>query len=157
MAALDLRAQLRGGAERAKGLLVKDLNALEEDKAVETPGGVARNAVHIVAECAAVNGRVANFLKTGEFKSPSDEERKAFFDAHTTKASVLSVLEQQTQALLTAIDGLDENTLGELVPETPLGPMSRFGVAQIPAMHMMYHDGQLNYIQSLHGDDKMHW
>ena len=157
MPALDLRAQLRGGTERAKGLLVKDLNAIAEDKLEETPGGVARNATHIVAECAAVNATVAKFLATGEFASPSDEERKAYFAAHTTKESVLNVLEQNTQALLSAIDGLDEDTLGDIIPETPLGPMSRFGVAQIAAMHMMYHDGQLNYIQSLHGDDKMHW
>ncbi len=157
MADLDLRAVLRAGIERTHGLLVNDLNAVGDDKLTACPGGVASNAVHIIAECAAVNGTIANYLKTGQFTRPTPEQRKAYFEAHTTKESVLSELEKQTQALLSAIDGLDVSTLTEMVPDTPLGPMPRFGVAQIPAMHMMYHDGQLNYIHMLHGDDQMHW
>jgi len=27
----------------------------------------------------------------------------------------------------------------------------------LPAGHMMYHDGQINYIQLLLGDTKFHW
>ncbi len=51
MPALDLRAQLRGGTERAKGLLVKDLNAIAEDKLDETLGRRG-------AQCHAYRGRV---------------------------------------------------------------------------------------------------
>ncbi len=29
-------------------------------------------------------------------------------------------------------------------------------IAELPVSHVMYHDGQLNYIQTLHGDDQMH-
>ena len=30
-------------------------------------------------------------------------------------------------------------------------------IAQIMVSHIWYHDGQLNYIQSLLGDEKVHW
>ena len=157
MATLDVRAQLRGTTEFTHGLIVKDLNAVGDAQASASPGGVARNAVQIAAECAAINGMVAGFLTTGEFIRASKEEQAAYYAAHETKEAVLATLEKQTQTLLTAIDGMDEATMGDIIPETPLGPMSRFAIAQLPAMHMMYHDGQLNYIHTLHGDDKMHW
>jgi hypothetical protein len=35
--------------------------------------------------------------------------------------------------------------------------MSKFALAHLASIHMMYHDGQLNYIQSLHGDGEIHW
>src|SRR4051812_6110652 len=100
MAALDLRAQLRGGTEFTNGLLVKDLTAVDDDKANASPGGVSRNAVQIVAECAAINGMVAGFLTTGEFTRASEEEQAAYYAAHQTKEAVLATLEKQTQALL---------------------------------------------------------
>ena len=39
----------------------------------------------------------------------------------------------------------------------PFGPATRLAAAGIASMHMMYHDGQLNYVHMLHGDMEMHW
>ncbi len=30
-------------------------------------------------------------------------------------------------------------------------------MALIAINHIMYHDAQINYLQSLHGDQEMHW
>ena len=35
--------------------------------------------------------------------------------------------------------------------------MSKYDLAQMAALNTMYHDGQLNYFQALHGDGVMHW
>ena len=35
--------------------------------------------------------------------------------------------------------------------------MSKYDLAQMAALNTMYHDGQLNYFQALHGDGEMHW
>lgn len=157
MSTFDARAHLHGVTVRAHQMFVKDLNALTEENASACPGGVARPAIEVVVECAGVNGSIAGLLTTGEFNRPTPEERKAHYATITTREAALAELEQKTQALLAAIDTMDENTLGEMLPGIFGSPMTRFALAEVPYMHMMYHDGQLNYIQSLHGDSEIHW
>jgi hypothetical protein len=36
-------------------------------------------------------------------------------------------------------------------------PTPLFTLAHIAVSHLWYHDGQLNYIQALLGDEKVHW
>jgi hypothetical protein len=157
MPALQPKEHLRAVTERAHRLLVNDLKAIAEDRNNTCPGGCARPALHIVAECAAVNGFVAGFLETGRAERPSREERDAHLRSFDTAEKALAYLDRETQNLLRVLDGLDENTLGD-VSEAPLGrPMTRFAVAELPSSHMMYHDGQLNYLQTLYGDDQNHW
>lgn len=157
MPVVDLKEHLIQATERHHSRLVNDLKALPAEKAVVSPGGCARTAVNIAAECGAINGFVARFLKTGEATRPTPEERQAFLATFDTVEKALNFLETETQALLSVIGALDAETLG--AEETALfgRPMSRFAIAELPAMHMSYHDGQLTYIQSLHGDDKNHW
>jgi uncharacterized damage-inducible protein DinB len=35
--------------------------------------------------------------------------------------------------------------------------VTMFMMLTITAAHMMYHDGQVTYLQQLCGDEKMHW
>jgi hypothetical protein len=157
VSALEPKEHLKGFMQRMHHLLVNDLNALPDDKINVCPGGCARSALHIVAECATLNGRIAAYLQTGEIKRLPPEEREAHLNSFDTREKALAYLEQETQKLLDVIETLDVATLGDISNE-PLGrPMSRFAVAELPAVHMMYHDGQLNYLQALHGDDQMHW
>ena len=158
MPTLDLKAQLRESTERSHRLLTNDLKAIAADRTNDSPGGCARTAVNIVAECASVNAMVATILGGAEFTRPAREEREAFLNSFDTAEKALAYLDQETEKLMSAIDALDENTMGDESSFSPFGrPMTRFGLASLPAMHMMYHDGQLNYIQSLHGDGEMHW
>lgn len=157
MSTLQPKVHLRAITERASRLLANDLNALPKEKQNARPDGCARAPLHIVAECAAVNNMIARLLKGEAFQRPSPEEREAFLKSFDTAEKAVSFLEQETQTLLAAFETLDESTLGEET-DSPLGrPMTRFAIAELPAVHMMYHDGQLNYIQTLYGDDKMHW
>ncbi|MES1227824.1 MAG: DinB family protein, partial [Armatimonadota bacterium] len=55
----------------------------------------------------------------------------------------------------------DYDALGEdkaLMPlQTPYGERTPADLLTFMAIHTMYHDGQLNLLQSLYGDDKMNW
>jgi hypothetical protein len=157
MADFQPKAHLRAFTERMHGLLANDLKAIPEDKNNVSPVPGARPALHIVAECAVFNGLIADYLSAGTASFPRGEERETLLRSFDTAEKALTFLDEQTQKLLAAIDALDEDTLGE-VSRQPLGrPMSRFGLAEMPATHMMYHDGQLNYIHTLLGDTQMHW
>ncbi len=157
MPALQPKEHLRTFTERAYRLLVNDLNALAQERHHASPGGCARSALNIVAECAMVNQYIAEYLTTGKAERPSPEQRAAHLASFDTSEKALAYLEKATQQLLEAIGALDEAMLGDVSDQPLRRPMSRFAVAELPAVHMSYHDGQLNYIQTLHGDDQMHW
>jgi uncharacterized damage-inducible protein DinB len=158
MPALNLKEPLIQFTRSAQTMMSNDLKAIPQEQLCVSPGGCARDALNLVAECAMVNGFVSRFLQTGSFERPPAEDRQAHLASFDTAEKALSYLEQETNHLVAAIEAVDENTLGDVIETTPLGrPMTRFAIAQLPAVHMMYHDGQLNYIQTLHGDDKMHW
>ena len=156
MAELDLAAQLRATTERAYSNLVNDLNALDEEKASGSPNAALRPAIKVVAECGSVNGLLAELVRTGTATRPSPEEREAYYASITTRAEALAELEKGTQKLYAAIDAIAPDRWGETVP-TPLGSMTVMGAASFAALHMMYHDGQINHLHMLHGDTEMHW
>ena len=156
MAELDLAAQMRATTEWAYGNLVNDLKALAEEQAAGSLDAGARPAIKLVAECGAVNGIIAGLLTTGEMSRPSPEQQEAYYAAITTQAEALAALEAGTQKLYTAIDGIAADRWGEIV-ETFFGPRTLLATASIAAMHMMYHDGQLNSLHLRHGDTEMHW
>jgi len=153
---VDLKVHLREATTRAHRLLTNDLKALDHTTCLQCPSEKARSAVHIVAECASVNGMIATYLETGELNRPSLEEREAHLSSFHTPEKVLDYLDHETHRLLGAFEKLDPATLNESC--NVIGrPMTRFALAELPASHMMYHDGQLNYIQTLYGDTEIHW
>ena len=61
------------------------------------------------------------------------------------------------QAVCRAIDTFSEADLGKEVA-MPWGAKFPAMVAiLLPTSHMTYHDGQINYIQTLFGDAEFHW
>ena len=156
MAELNLAAHLRATTEWAYNNLVNDLNALDEEKAAGSPDTALRPTIKVVAECGSVNGALAELVAAGMAAMPSPDERAAYYAAITTRAEALAALETGTQKLYAAIDGVTSDRWGETV-QTPLGAMTVLAAAGIAAQHMMYHDGQINYLHMLHGDTEMHW
>ena len=156
MAELNMAAHLHATIKMAYKNLVNDLNALDADKAVGTPHASLRPAIKMVAECGSVNGLLANLVATGQASMPTPEERTAFYDSITTPEAALAVLEDGTQKLYAAIDAAAPETWGDGVAG-PFGPWTRAEAAGFAALHLMYHDGQLNSVHLLHGDSEMHW
>lgn len=157
MTAIDPRAALRAPIDFAHKNLVNDLNALTEEQAAGSTKEGARSAISVVAECASVNSRLAEFVSTGTFPSLTPEQRAAFYAGITTRAQALSALEASVQTLRAAIDACPPEKWGEPVTDIFGMPSTVFGIANFASMHMMYHDGQLNYLHTVHGDTEMHW
>ena len=57
---------------------------------------------------------------------------------------------------ISALEGTPEDEMFREI-QTPGGTTSPYDLALFCATHVNYHDGQLNYIQSLLGDTKFHW
>ncbi len=116
----DLKEHLKQAVHLAQRRLVNDLKAIPAERQNASPGGAGRTPLHIVAECAMVNGRVAEYLRTGKFARPSPEEREEKLAGYGTEAEALAFLTEQTEDLLRAIEELDASTLGEQTNE-PFG------------------------------------
>ncbi len=156
MSTIDLRKFLIGQAQRLSDSLMVNLKAIHEEKRNVSPGGIARSPIYMVAECAAVNGMLGDFLAGREVAIPAAEEREAFYRSFTTAEKAMALLEKNTTSVMEAVAHLSEEALAEVIP-TPFGrEMSRFDFAELIMGHMNYHIGQLNYIQTLYGDAESH-
>ena len=71
MAQHDMAAYLKTTTATAYNNLVNDLSAMEEERAAGTAHEVLRPAIHLVAECASVNGLLAALVATGQSAMPS--------------------------------------------------------------------------------------
>jgi hypothetical protein len=157
MPAFDAKAYLVAALRVQHVRLVNDLKALPEEVRSQSHGGCARTPLNFIAECASLNNFIAEILERGDAKRLTDEEETALFASVDTTDKAVTMLDQSVSRLQAAYESLDENTLGDMT-DKPFGrPMQKFGPASLPINHMMYHDGQLNYIQTLLGDDKIHW
>jgi uncharacterized damage-inducible protein DinB len=158
MPSLDLKAHLEATTRNMHDRLVSDLKAIPAEKQNSSLGGSARTPLNIVAECGMVNGFVRQFLATGVApERPAAESRDAFLASFDTEEKALTYFAAQTESLIAAFQGLSEDALAETTSELFGRPMTRLAVAELPAIHMSYHDGQLNFVHSLLGDSQMHW
>jgi len=88
---------------------------------------------------------------------PTDDERAAFEAAFTTRAACQTAITDSAEALARVLESASDEDLAksELAPWGM--PMTFLEWSNIAVVHVMYHDGQLNFIQSLNGDDQIHW
>lgn len=137
--------------------LERDLKAVPAEKQNVSPGGSGRTPLSMIAECAYLNGVVADYLAGREGKRIPREEQTAYFASFDTEEKALAFLAENTDALVASIEALDEETLltqRDGFFGTPSTPQAD---ALFPANHMMYHDGQINYIHTLYDDKKIYW
>jgi uncharacterized damage-inducible protein DinB len=153
----ELKSFLTGIVQRSADRLSADLAHLSAEQLTASPMGAARNPLHFTAECIGFNRLVANAFVGKPSAMPSQEERDAFFASIDTLEKAQAGLKRSADTLGAAIDQADE---AKLTAEgtAPWGePMPLYMLVYMAADHMSYHDGQVNYIQTLYGDAEVHW
>jgi hypothetical protein len=148
----DLIKRLRMSAS----LFMKDLEAMPEEMLCSCPGGKARSGLDLAYEVTTVNNMVAD--KANGQPIPMPEKIQGWMRAPEglTKQQVIADFTNSVDGACNGLAKLTDEQLDEIL-ETPMGPMPLINMAQILPSHIMYHSGQLNYIQTLHGDDAWHW
>lgn len=143
---------------RAAPLFIKDIETSTEDMLGKPFGGKARSGYDLIFEVATINRFVAMAASgqnagaepldnTGPMRAPESLQTKEAA-LENFKASV----EEVCEALANCPDERIDTTMQTPFGETPISVM--MGIVPV---HIMYHSGQLNYIQTLYGDDKFHW
>ncbi len=158
MSTPDPREAVKGLLLNVTDRLTKDLKAIPAEKQNVSPMGAARTPLNIVAECAFVNGRIAEVLRVGTpSPRPAPEEQEKHLNSFDTEEKVLAYLQEETEVLLSTLESLSPERLQETT-DFPFGrPITVLFLAEFASIHIMYHDGQLNYIHTLYGDTAVHW
>jgi hypothetical protein len=154
---MDLKRHLCENMARVRDFYVKDLNYIPADKFDASPMGAAKTAKDMTLECAGLNRILVKLIAGEEAKHPSPEDRKASYASFKTAEDVKGEFSSSFDELIAKVEKLEPAQLDREITAPwgqtlPLGAMLLMGVS-----HVTYHDGQLNYIQSLYGDDKFHW
>lgn len=141
---------------RAADDLLRTAEAVPVERRLWRPGGVAQHVVHILAHCGATNRFYAAVI-AGELLPyrTQDERDEAIADCDT--------FPKATAFLNTSVDRL-RASIEALSPEQAGQPMVMPWGERLPAAlglmapveHMRYHEGQINLIQMLLGDDEYH-
>lgn len=135
---------------------MKDLEALPEEAMHQKFGPKARTVADIVHELNLVNDHVCGALR-GEDQADFPDEGWITAPAEMdSKAKVIEAFRTSSEKAVTTAESFSEEALAEPI-ETERGPSTRFQRIQFMALHNWYHSGQLNFIQTLLGDDDWHW
>jgi uncharacterized damage-inducible protein DinB len=153
---MDLKSVAVNGLKSSSGVFLQDLQALPEEAFSQSFGGATRTVADIVYEVNLVNDHIGMVLRGEEpFPWPDGGWIKAPEDFRS-KAVVVEAFEKSSQRILATVEALSAEQLAETV-QTERGETTRFQRCQFMAVHMWYHSGQLNFIQTLRGDDNWHW
>jgi uncharacterized damage-inducible protein DinB len=137
-------------------LLVKDTGYIPEDKLPWCPLGCAKTAADILREIAESNVRISAAVG-GEQQGAAEQEFAKKVEQASGLDELGELVKESARIVCRVLDGLTEADLQKIRP-MPWGAPYLLGEAIfLPASHMTYHDGQINYIQTLLGDSRFHW
>lgn len=154
---IDARTYLAGWLQGLVSMYTADVNAIPDEKWTETFGGCSRPANELTADAVAMILWTTKAINGNPDASTYMDDIKAMTTEFANKTVAVAKLSEACNDLGVAIKSASDERLNSSVAapwgmETPL-----FTLAHIAVSHIWYHDGQLNYIQCLLGDEKVHW
>jgi len=152
----DIRNDTITKLKTLRRLFEADVAALSTEQLAATHGGASRSGFDLVYEIAGFQTEVAAILlgQNGKLEPPQGWVRapKEF----CTKEAASAQLAKSFDALIGAVENYQGDFFNDKFP-SPLGDLSVNDWAGFVGSHAMYHSGQLNYIQTINGDDQFHW
>ena len=140
--------------------LFQSARAVPEDKLNWTPDASTRSAIDIIRECAVTPAGLAALFE-GRGTDPDFLEEFGRMMGQAETQTTLDALEEKYR---TAIDGAiqeiencPDESLDKLFPVPwGTGTLSGRNLVILCYWNMVYHLGQINYIQTMYGDKEMH-
>ncbi|MEZ5162672.1 MAG: DinB family protein [Fimbriimonadaceae bacterium] len=134
----------------------QDLAALPEDAFDKGFGEKTRTVADIVYEVNLVNDHIGMTIRDEDpFEWPEGGWLKAP-EGEKIKDVVIANFEKSRAKTMETAESFSEEDLLKKI-QTDQGDSNILGQLYFIAWHVGYHSGQLNYIQTLIGDDGWHW
>jgi hypothetical protein len=155
---IDARGYLKGWLAALQDMYGKDVRAIPEDKWNATFGGCTRSACELTADAVQLLDWAAEALRGNVIAvTPSPDRLDGMKSECATRDAATARLGKSCGQFVAALSDASDEALNAMVTPPWQMPTPLYMIAQIAVSHVWYHDGQLNYIQSLLGDDKVHW
>src|SRR4051812_410897 len=153
---IDTKKTAHAGLKSAFSLFLKDLQALPDEAFDRKFSDKTRTVADIVYEVNLVNDHIGMVIR-GEkpFDWPEEQWIKAPED-YRCKDVVIAGFEKSSQKTLDTVEAFTKEQMEETI-QTEEGETTRFDRCRFMTFHTWYHGGQLNFIQTLIGDDTWHW
>lgn len=153
---MEVRTTAVAGLKSACTMYLKDLQALPESAFTQSFGPKVRTVADFTHEVILVNDHIGMVLR-GE--TPFDWPDGGWITAPAdfdTKEKVVAAFEASTAKIIATAEAFTEEDMGTKI-ETENGETTCFERLRFMTLHIWYHAGQLNFIQTLLGDDVWHW
>jgi uncharacterized damage-inducible protein DinB len=152
---MNTKAIVTKSMESSFRLMRKDIEELPEEAFAKCYGGKARTVADIVYEVILVNEREVQTTRNEKLADWPEGWIKAPENVQT-KEQVLAAFNKAAAEVLAAANSFTSEQLEEPL-QTEDGETTRFERFRFMALHTWYHSGQLNFVQTLIGDDEFHW
>lgn len=150
---------IKADLTRSTDRLLHVFSFVPDDKLNWSPSPTSRTAVHLVAHCALTNNSLAELIHSSESDPFPEDFFKVLFakeKGYKDRDVVVQLLRTSLADALTALDNLKEGDL-ERMTSGPMGPMPVSFWASIFGRHLVTHIGQLEYLQTIWGDEDFHF
>lgn len=153
----DPKTEVISRIQFARQLFSADVNAMSHQQLATNCGGDSRCGYDFIYELCGFFQTFAQLLSDtpGDIQGPSGEWVRAPKDFQDKEGAMNSLGKAADHFEATL-----QNNKGNFTTDTfdsPVGPFTPLGMANLAVWHMMYHSGQLNYIQTVNGDTAFHW
>ena len=137
-------------------MFLQDLNALPEGSFTKSFGGKSRTIADFVYEVNLVNDHIGMVMR-GEEPFVWPDGKWIFAPASLdSKEKVIKAFEESSDKIIATCEDFTNEEF-ESTLKVDDGDTTRAERCRFMAWHVAYHDGQLDFIQALLGDDEMHW
>jgi hypothetical protein len=154
-ATTDAKTIAIGMLKSSYRLLSKDLEALPDDAYCQSFGPKCRTVADLIYELNTVNEHIRLTIAGAELFAFPDGWITAPADFNTKEKVIVGFNEAFGKFIATAEGFTEEEMLAPFMDEG--SETNRFERCRFVAVHNWYHSGQLNFIQTLRGDDVFHW
>lgn len=154
---VDARAYLKGWAMALADMTSKDIRAIPEDKWTATFGGASKSACDAAADAVSLVRWTTEALKGNVIATDEQDARNLVAGRCASREGAIGMLFAACKEFGVALMEASDETLNATVMPPWKMPAPLYMLANIAISHIWYHDGQINYIQMLLGDEKVHW
>ncbi len=137
---------------RAAGTLAAAAQATPDDKMTWQPLAHGRSVLEQLVDCALDNLQWARILERRAYLRLADESRQGALTELSTREKALARLDEATTVLVQAIESVQDDEIGRVlaVPSEEGVDLTLAECCLQPYWNMVYHTGQISYIQSLY-------
>jgi hypothetical protein len=134
-----------------------DLKALTDEQYTSGCGGASRSPQGMTQEVVAMCKGAINLLNGADTMDYSEAVASGINADVATRESAAEAVKAVGSELASAIQNASDETFAREIT-TPWGMQMSIGMTvNVCSSHIWYHDGQINYIQLISGDENVHW